>query len=181
MASLSGRVRHYWQPRLRGTAHMTIARQLSLLCVCSSKSSIVSSGFLKLRLMSISFRSVLVHSIQVLVGRPGGLRTGLRNSAIACLAGVSGCSLMVWPRKLSLRLLMVILQGSHLANLYKLEFDSLLFHLIFRILRRSVLWKTSILWLILTVRVHTSLLYRKMLATCAWNTLSSVYITFSIK
>ena len=102
--SLSGRVRHYWQPRLRGTAHMTIARQLSLLCVCSSKSSIVSSGLLKLRLMSISFRSVLMHSIQVLVGRPGGLRTGLRNSVIACLAGVSGCSLMVWPRKLALRL-----------------------------------------------------------------------------
>lgn len=120
---------------------------IPLYSVCVYSVSIVSAGFLCFKVMFISIRSLLTHSNHVLIGRPLGLFTGLRNSSRAFLAGVFSSSLITCPRKLSLLLFMVTLQGSLLAKRYRFRFlDSLLLHFMFRIFLRSNRLKTSILW-----------------------------------
>ena len=79
---------------------------------------------------------VLTH---VILGLPGGLLTGRRNSLRACLAGVLIGSLIKCPNQLILLLLIFILHFSYFVILYSSLFDSFLGHFVPSILLRKVL------------------------------------------
>ena len=81
---------------------------------------------------------------------------GLRNSSMACLPSVVGCSLIAWPNQFNRLLLIVLLHASTFVRLYSFLDEIFLCHLIPIVILRSFLWNALIWFSKVVVKVHIS-------------------------
>ena len=95
---------------------------------------------------------------------PEGFFAGVGNIRRHFLAGVSLDSLRSCPNHTSLRLLMVLLQGTICGSPYRSVFDIVLVHFTRTTFLRSLLWNESMVFSKAFVSTHSFELHRKILS-----------------
>ena len=138
---------------------MCLITVLHAFLSCASRIARYISMFFSASCFSISFRRVSLCP-------PLGFFYCLRPSQRAFLAGAEFGNRHIWPNTRRRRVAIVFDHGFCLALSYNCSFViQLLFgsQRMFRTLRRSCLWKASIFFSNVLVRVHNSQLYRKIL------------------